>query len=120
MSDVDKIGVSGDYKEFVKTAEEVAAKDLALYPLEKHEARRDRFEKHLIGMIAMYESRYGSAENPYKSAWLALKSVATFGIDPKQEAVVRIQIAKIESEFKIDALTSIQGQVKKEKVKEES
>ncbi len=57
--DIDKQQIIKEYQEFVNLANALATKDIALYPLEKRQTLRDRFERHLIGMIEMYSLRYG-------------------------------------------------------------
>lgn len=50
------------YERFFVKAENLADRDLSLYPLVKREIRRDRFERHLIGMIELYSIRYGDPD----------------------------------------------------------
>jgi hypothetical protein len=57
LSDISEI--SSEYTEFVATAKRIAFVDIMAYPLEKMETKRERFEKHLIGMMEMYDSKQG-------------------------------------------------------------
>lgn len=54
--------ISTEYKTFWETAKEIADEDIKVYPLYKKELKRDRVEKHLIGMIELYSTRYGDPD----------------------------------------------------------
>lgn len=64
--DSNKKEIATEYKEFVDLANELAQKDVARYPLDKrnkYDTPKDRFQRHLIGMIELYEIRYGRHAN---------------------------------------------------------
>ncbi len=50
--------IAEEYQSFYEKAEQLTDKDIASYPLEKHETKRGRFERHLIGMIELFNIRY--------------------------------------------------------------
>jgi len=62
--------IAEEYREFFRIANELAETDIKLYPLEKtrycflkwEETKRERMEKHLIGMIQMHQDRYGDPD----------------------------------------------------------
>ena len=54
--------IASEYGNFWLRAEEIAERDVSRYPLEKKETKRDRVTNHLIGMIGMYEARYGDPD----------------------------------------------------------
>jgi len=59
---IDQKQIASEYGDFFAHANELADKDNAKYPLSKHESNRERFEKHLLGMIEMYSIRYGDPD----------------------------------------------------------
>ncbi len=57
------IQIANDYKEFVNLARELAKEDVTKYPLDKkRESEQDRYEVHLIGMIQLYNIRFGDPD----------------------------------------------------------
>jgi hypothetical protein len=54
--------ITDEYHEFVSLAEILASQDLVKYPLQKKEDPRERFSRHLLGMLEMYTIRYGDAD----------------------------------------------------------
>jgi len=54
--------IAKEYEGFLTVANELANKDVELYPLEEKELKRNRMERHLIGMMEMYHIRYGDAD----------------------------------------------------------
>lgn len=54
--------IAYEYKEFWELANNLANEDAEKYPLDEKEPKRHRMEKHLIGMLEMYQVKYGSPE----------------------------------------------------------
>jgi hypothetical protein len=83
------------YRAFFDLANELADKDLAKYPKDKHEYQRERFEKHLIGMMQMYDSTFG---NPaLENAWQSLKSY----FEGRKDTESLCYISSLELKYKI-------------------
>lgn len=99
--------IASEYKEFVDTAEELSKRDLANYPLQKNEIERERFEKHLIGMIEMYDSKYGSISTirarleTFKeiSQWLSKHTEAEPIVLPDLEDYIHTNIKDLEKQL---------------------
>jgi len=62
------------YQSMSDVAYAEAKKDVRRYPLEKNETKRDRYEKHLLGMLEMYCERHRGIGNT-RSRLLALKEL---------------------------------------------
>ena len=58
----DQKEIAAEYVEFWERAKKLGEEDKKLYSLSKREKERDRVEKHLIGMIEMYQIRHSSPE----------------------------------------------------------
>lgn len=50
------------YQKIWDAAVTLAEKDVGLFPLRTREKQRDRFEKHLLGMMELYSIRYGDPD----------------------------------------------------------
>jgi hypothetical protein len=82
MEDKEK-DIRDEYKGFVELARKMADEDEALFVRNKQDIKlgfddkHERFQKHLLDMIAMFCAKYGTPEmSKYEIAWKQLKAFA--------------------------------------------
>ena len=93
---MDVNNIAQEYAEFVKTARIETDTDIKYLPLEKHETRHDRFSRHLVGMISMFNAKYGTPEmSAYVTAWKELN--AYFSGSENIEALKQMQILEFKN-----------------------
>jgi hypothetical protein len=81
MNETKEYSIADEYKQFVVTARKLAREDIVKYPQDKRDimqglnTEQHHFQKHLVGMITMFDSSYGTPEiNKYILAWKQLKA----------------------------------------------
>lgn len=79
-----------DYQEFWTLAREISEKESFLYPLGRNEGKRDRLEKHLLGMLEMYQIRHGDPEERLRIVNFLEKQL--FRDQPVEDEVCRLTI----------------------------
>jgi hypothetical protein len=85
---MDRKEITNQYKEFWKSAVEIAKKDVETYPLRKKEVFRDRMEEHLIGMLEMYSIRCGDPEQRLQMVNFLEKQL--FRVPPVEDEVCHL------------------------------
>ena len=101
MSENEK-SVAQDYKEIWELAQKLTDKEYehtSLGNVAKYQERRDN---HVIGMITMYEARFGT--NTYEAAWKALQDAF---IASKNTAAIET-MKLIEIDFKVGDIGNFQ------------
>lgn len=88
MSEEKTKEIALEYQQFWTLAREISEKELFLYPLGKHEGKRDRLEKHLLGMLEMYHIRYGDPEERLRIVNFLEKQL--FRDQPVEDEVCRL------------------------------
>jgi len=96
--------IATDYQEFVDLANELTERDVVKYPLGKREKQRERFERHLIGMIELYNIRYGSISSIHNrldifkeiAEWLSNQHEYEETLVPKIEEYLNTNIKELE------------------------
>ena len=72
-----------EYKKFWAAANELGEQDIEQHPLQRRESKRDRVERHLLGMLEMYQIRMGNPEERLLIVNFLEKQL--FGIPPVEE-----------------------------------
>ena len=96
MSENEK-SVAQDYKEIWELAQKLTDKEYehtSLGNVAKYQERRDN---HVIGMITMYEARFGT--NTYEAAWKALQDALIASNNSAAIATMKL----IEADFEVGA-----------------
>ena len=108
--DSNKKEIATEYKEFVDLANDLAQKDMAQYPLDKrskYDTHRDRFQRHLVGMIELYEIRYGGHANlntrlavfKEMANWLSKHTEAEVIVIPDLQDYINANIKDLEQQL---------------------
>ena len=96
MSENEK-SVAQDYKEIWELADQLTDKEYRERTRQNNAEYEERRDNHVIGMITMYEARFGT--NTYEAAWKALKDAF---IASKNTAAIET-MKLIEADFEVGA-----------------